>query len=77
MIDTVSLCSVPVERDSDHLAHVGSGRGQFERPSGVAVDGEGCILVVDSDNHRIQKFTAEGKFLTAVGTKGSLWPLQF
>ncbi len=32
--------------------------------------------MADSDNHRIQKFTAQGKFLTAVGTKGS-GPLQF
>ena len=54
----------------------GSGQGQFMNPYGVAVDGEGNILVADSDNHRIQKFTAEGQFLTAVGTKGS-GPLQF
>ena len=27
----------------------------------------GNILVADGDNHRVQKFTAEGKFLTAVG----------
>ena len=54
----------------------GSGQGQFMHPYGVAVDGEGNILVADNDNHRIQKFTAEGQFLTAVGTKGSE-PLQF
>ena len=52
----------------------GSGQGQFRHPRGVAVDGEGNILV--ADNHRIQKLTAEGQFLTAVGTKGS-GPLQF
>ena len=33
-------------------------------------------LVADKDNHRIQKFTAEGQFITAVGTNGS-GPLQF
>ena len=32
--------------------------------------------MADSENHRIQKFTAEGQFLTAVGTKGS-GSLQF
>ena len=52
----------------------GSGKGQFEYPRGIGVDGEGNILV--SDNHCIQKFTAEGQFLTAVGTEGS-GPLQF
>ena len=54
----------------------GSGQGQFVCPDGVAVDGEGNILVADSENHRIQKFTAEGQFLKAVGTEGS-GPLQF
>ena len=54
----------------------GSGQGQFMNPRGVAVDGEGNILVADSYNHRIQKFTAKGQFLTAVGTEGS-GPLQF
>ena len=49
----------------------GSGKGQFYYPRGVAVDGEGNILV--TDNHRIQKFTAGGQFITAVGTG----PLQF
>ena len=32
--------------------------------------------MADTDNHRIQKFTTTGEFLTAVGTKGS-GPLQF
>ena len=51
----------------------GSGQRQFMDPRGVIVDGEGNILVSDK---RIQKFTAKGQFLTAVGTKGS-GPLQF
>ena len=36
----------------------------------VSYDSAGNLLVVDGDNHRIQKFTAEGRFLTAVGRKG-------
>ena len=35
------------------------------------MDGEGNVLVVDGWNHRIQKFTVEGKFLTTMGTEGS------
>ena len=54
----------------------GSSQGQFMGPRGVAVDGEGNILVAGNDNHCIQKFTAEGQFLTAVETKGS-GPLLF
>ena len=43
----------------------GSGKGQLNYPHGVAVDDniDGNILVADKDNHRIQKFSAEGKFL--------------
>ena len=49
----------------------GSGPGQVWFPREVTVDGEGNILVADSENHRIQKFTSEGQFLTSVGTRGS------
>ena len=52
----------------------GSGQGQFDWPCGVTVDGEGNILVADRLNNRIQKFTAEGQFLTAAAGSG---PLQF
>ncbi len=48
----------------------GTGQEQFRYPCGVAVDGEENIFVVDTCNNRIQKFTAQGKFLTAVGTQG-------
>ena len=53
-----------------------SGPGWFDRPRGIAVDGEGNILVTDRHNHHIQKFSAEGRFLEAVGTRGS-GPLQY
>ncbi len=44
----------------------GSGPGQFNYPHGIAVDGEGNVLVADNDNHRIQQFTAEGQLITSV-----------
>ena len=50
----------------------GSGQGQFDWPCGVTVDGEGNILVADRLNNRIQKFTAEGQFLTAAAGSGHL-----
>ena len=54
----------------------GSAPGQFWCPCGVAVDRAGNILVVDKNNHHIQKFTAEGKFVALVGSNG-VKPLQF
>ena len=54
----------------------GSAPGQFQGPCGVAVDRAGNILVVDHHNHRIQKFTADGKFKLSVGSQGDK-PLQF
>ena len=46
-------------------------QGQFQYPMGTAVDKEGNILVADRGNHRIQKFTAQGKFLALAGAQGS------
>ena len=54
----------------------GSDPGQFDGPTGITVDRDGIILVVDSGNHRIQKFTNDGYFLKAVGSNGK-GPLQF
>jgi DNA-binding beta-propeller fold protein YncE len=34
----------------------GTGNGQFNQPTGVAVDGSGNVYVADPGNHRIQKF---------------------
>ena len=48
----------------------GSGQGQFSHPWGIATDGMGDIFVADCNNHRIQKFTANGQFISAVGTQG-------
>ena len=48
----------------------GCGEGEFKDPSGIAIDGQGNILVTDRDNYCIQKFTSDGHFLKAVGGKG-------
>jgi len=37
----------------------GKGAGEFEKPLGVAVDGEGRVYVADTYNHRIQRFIVE------------------
>ena len=54
----------------------GSCEGQFDSPRDIAIDSTGCVLVADENNHRIQKFSAQGNFIEAVGKRGS-GPLEF
>jgi hypothetical protein len=34
----------------------GVGEGEFQLPHGLAIDSQGFLYVVDTRNHRIQKF---------------------
>jgi DNA-binding beta-propeller fold protein YncE len=45
----------------------GAGRGQFENPRDVAVDGAGNVYVADARNNRIVKLSPTGSWLRAVG----------
>lgn len=49
----------------------GSGEGLFHGPQGVCFDPKGNIYVVDSGNHRVQKFDGEGAFILSFGRQGS------
>ena len=70
----VSIISANGEKKS--FGTCGSAPGQFNRPEGVAMDGECSILVCDYNSHRIQQFSPTGEHLKTVGTKGN-GPLQF
>jgi len=48
----------------------GSFNGWFATVTRVTVDKSGHVFVADFYNHRIQKFTASGEFLTSFGTPG-------
>lgn len=43
----------------------GKENGQFDFPIGIAINAADEVFVTDFKNSRVQKFTAEGKFLTA------------
>ena len=45
----------------------GTGKGQFDSPSGIAVDPSGNVLVADTGNGRIEKFSPTGAFVTSIG----------
>ena len=49
----------------------GTGKGEFDSPTGIAVDPNGNVFVADTNNGRIEKFSPTGTFLDIIGTKGS------
>lgn len=44
--------------------------GSFNEPWGIAAGPDGSVYVSDTWNHRVQKFTANGKFITQWGVFG-------
>ncbi len=42
----------------------------FYMPSAIAVDPSGCLFVLDTGNHRVQKFGPDGKYLASYGRQG-------
>lgn len=45
--------------------------GTFQKPTALALAPDGSVWVLDTLNHRLQHFTAEGKFIAVVGSKGT------
>lgn len=41
----------------------GSGPGQFDNPTGLAVDAKGNVFVVDSGNNRVEELSSTGRFV--------------
>lgn len=51
-------------------ASIPIGDGTFNEPWGIAIGPDGSVYVTDTWNHRIEKFTANGRFIKAWGTFG-------
>ncbi|XP_042897019.1 RING finger protein nhl-1 [Parasteatoda tepidariorum] len=49
----------------------GTEHGGFTWPRGVSVGADNTIVVADSNNHRVQVFSASGKYIQEFGTYGS------
>ncbi len=48
----------------------------FYLPADIALDSQGNVYILDSGNHRIQKFTPDGQYITTIGNKGQ-GPAEF
>ncbi len=46
------------------------GNGTFNEPWGIAVGPDGSVYVTDTWNHRVEKFSADGRFIKAWGYSG-------
>jgi DNA-binding beta-propeller fold protein YncE len=66
-----SLSSLPEGVSNMFAGGRGSDKGQFDAPTGIAVDGSRNILIADTNNSRIQKFSPTGAFLSTMGIKGA------
>jgi DNA-binding beta-propeller fold protein YncE len=68
---TPEFTSMPQSATNTFQGGKGIGRGQFDSPTGIAVDESGNVLVADTGNGRIERFSPTGAFLSIIGTKGS------
>jgi DNA-binding beta-propeller fold protein YncE len=49
----------------------GKGKGQFDSPTAISIDGNGNVLIADTDNGRIEKFSPTGAFLNTLQSAGN------
>lgn len=75
MVFTDLFCLRIVNPDNGKLVQTigsyGSGNGQFLLPLGLAVNRQGHIFVSDSTNHRIEKFSSEGRHMITFSNQGT------
>jgi DNA-binding beta-propeller fold protein YncE len=60
-------------KSGEHLFDIGKRGteiGEFNLPRDAAIAPDGSVYIVDSGNFRVQKFTADGKFISTFGAIG-------
>jgi DNA-binding beta-propeller fold protein YncE len=75
VVDSAAHQVVVLGLDGKRLERIGkrgSGPGEFNYPTHIAIDGRGQVFVSDSLNFRVQVFDADLKPVRQIGTKGDL-----
>ena len=67
-----NLSSLPEGVTSMFDGGKGNDRGRFDGPTGIAVDPSGNVLVADTNNGRIEKFSPTGTFLSVIRNMGTV-----
>src|SRR6266481_4501260 len=62
-----SLSSLPEGVTAMFKGGRGTGKGEFDSPTAIAVDPNGNVLVADTNNGRVEKFSPTGTFVTSIG----------
>lgn len=57
-------------KDVKNIGDTGNSDGSFHGPEGICFDKRGNIYVVDSGNHRVQKFDNDGNYILKFGEHG-------
>ena len=65
-----NLRSLPERATNMFEGGKGTEYGQLDFPRGMAVDSARNILIADTNNGRLQRFSVDGIFLGVIGTKG-------
>ena len=65
------LKSIPTGPPTMFEGGKGRGKGQFDSPTAIAIDGHGSIFITDTGNGRIEKFSPTGVFLSTIKIAGS------
>ena len=65
-----------MDQNGTELGHLGSETGQFKKANGIAIDAAGYVYVADTMDNTVKVFTANGRFVKAIGSKGN-GPSQF
>ena len=65
-----------MDQNGTERGHLGSETGQFRKANGIAIDAAGYAYVADTMDNTVKVFTANGRFVKAIGSKGN-GPGQF